>query len=77
MLQSLKANNLKPKFTSDAEGNLFVQISVGGDTMSRPLPAMQTIEEAEPYINKLVMQMAKDLYRKRRNRAKRERKLAR
>lgn len=74
MMQALKASHLKPKFLHDEEGHLFVQITVGTDKLVRPIPRMETLEEAEPYINNLVMDMAKELYRTRRNRTKRARK---
>lgn len=71
MISSLRASHLKPKFYHTDNGDLFLQISVGGTTLSRPIPAMETIEEAEAYINKLVPDMAKELYQRRKNQRKR------
>lgn len=74
MIQSLKASHLKPKFLYDETGNLFLQITVGSDKLVRPIPSMDTLEEAEKYINTLAFDMAKELYKTRRNRLKRARK---
>lgn len=74
MLISLRASSLKPKFLYNEAGDLFIQITVGNDKLVKPIPFMETLEEAEPYINRLVSDMAKELYATRRNRAKRKRK---
>lgn len=75
MIDALSAKNLKPKFMQDSEGNLFIQIRVGNSSLTKPIPVMQTYREAEDYINKLVPEMAKELYKKRRrNKLKSERK---
>lgn len=70
----LSVKNLKPKFLHNAAGDLFIQITVGNSKLERMLPKMETVEEASAYIDKLVPEMAKELYRRRRNKLKRERK---
>lgn len=74
MIHGLTAKNLKPKFLADNEGNLFIQISVGNSTLVRPIPPMVSMEDAREHIDKLVPDMAKELYRRRRNKLKRTRK---
>jgi hypothetical protein len=73
MIRGFSPKHLKPKFLFDPEGNLFVRITVGKDSLTRPVPGMATREEAEAYINKLVPDMAKELYQRRKNRLKRTR----
>lgn len=62
---------LKPKLFHNDQGDLFIQISIRGATLTRPMPVFQTPDEAELHINKVVPDMAKELYRRRRNRKKR------
>lgn len=71
MIEALSAHKLKPKLSSNACGDLFITIHVGSSELTKPLPQMETLQEAAEYINKLVPQMAKELYRKIRNRKKR------
>ena len=71
MFNTLSPNRLKPKLTSNENGDLLLTIHVGNDTLTRVLPPMETPDEAETYINQAVVDMAKELYRKRRNRNKR------
>lgn len=71
MDKSLRAEDLKPQLIHSMNGDLLLQISVGGDTLTKLIPPMQTFEEAREYIDELVPEMAKELYRKRRNKRKR------
>lgn len=56
-------------------GDLYIQISIGKETAQTLMPSIEKVDEAEAFINRAVLSMAKDIYRKRRNRTKRERKL--
>lgn len=74
MIPLYNAEHLKPKFLYAQDGTLLLQISVGGQTLTRALPSLETADEAQKYVNDLVPEMAKELYKRRRNKLKRDRK---
>lgn len=72
MIDALSAQKLQPKLLTNDSGDLFIQITIGKDKLVKMLPQMDDPEIARAHINKLVPEMAKELYRKIRNRKKRK-----
>lgn len=70
-MQSLAAEDLKPRLTANAAGDLFVEITIGKHIVSEKLPSMDSPAEAHAYIDKMVPEMVKRYYRNNRNRRKR------
>lgn len=71
MTLGFSAAELQPKLFYDDAGDLFMRITVGKDTLVKPIPPLQTVEEARSFIDKLVPQMAKELYKSRKNKKRR------
>lgn len=73
-MSSFSPKTLKPRLFANSAGDLFLEITIRNKLISRLLPPMQTPEEAQNYIDKLCVDMAKAEYRRLRNRSKRRNK---